>query len=132
MAYLLAVGLGGFVGAVSRYMLTGWMQKAVPQFLPAGTLLVNVLGCLAIGFLMAIVIAQSTTGEPAWMTHTLRLFLITGILGSLTTFSAFGYETVELLRDDRVPLAILNVLANMGLGFPAVWLGTILAKAMGY
>ncbi len=132
MAYLLAVGLGGFVGAISRYVLTGWMQKAFPQFLPAGTLLVNVLGCLAIGFLMAIVIAQSTMGQPAWMSHSLRLFLITGILGSLTTFSAFGYETVELLREDQLHIAALNVVANMGLGFPAVWLGAILAKAMGY
>jgi CrcB protein len=132
MAYLLAVGLGGFVGAILRYIITGWMQKAFPQFLPAGTLVVNVSGCLAIGFLMAIVAAQSDTGQPAWMSHSLRLFLITGILGGLTTFSAFGYETVEFLREDQFRLAVFNVSANMGLGFPAVWLGGLLAKAMGY
>lgn len=130
MSYLLAVGCGGFIGAVLRYIIAGWMQKAVPQFLPSGTLVVNVVGCLAIGFVMAMVIAKSETGEPAWMSHTLRLFLVTGILGGFTTFSAFGYETVELLREDRIPLAAFNVLANVGLGFPAVWLGSVLAKRL--
>lgn len=132
MAYLVAVGLGGFVGAILRYAIAGGMQKAFPQFLPAGTLAVNALGCFAIGFLMAIVIAQSQTGQPGWMSHSLRLFLITGILGGFTTFSAFGYETVELLREDQFPLAVLNVSANVGLGLPAVWLGGLLAKTMGY
>jgi fluoride exporter len=131
MAYLLAVGLGGFVGAVSRYVLTGLIQKLFPQFLPAGTLAVNVSGCLLIGFLMTILVDQPP-GEAAWMSHSLRLFLITGILGSLTTFSTFGYETVELLREEETRLAVWNVLANMGLGFPAVWLGRIAARAVGF
>ena len=131
MAYILAVGLGGFVGAVSRYAITGWVQKAWPQFPPAGTLVVNVLGCLVIGFLMTLVIDQPADGQQAWMSHSVRLFLITGILGSLTTFSAFGYETVELLREEEIRLAFWNVLANVGLGFPAVWLGRILARAVG-
>jgi len=130
MGYVLAVGLGGFVGAVSRYILTGLVQKAWPQFPPAGTLAVNGLGCLAIGFLMTIVVDQPS-GEEAWMPHSLRLFLITGILGSLTTFSTFGYETVELIHEEELRLAGWNVLANVGLGFPAVWLGRILARAVG-
>ncbi|MCA9069493.1 MAG: fluoride efflux transporter CrcB [Planctomycetaceae bacterium] len=132
MGYVLAVGLGGFVGAVSRYVLTGLVQKLFPQFPASGTLFVNVLGCLLIGFLMVIVVDQPTEPERVWMSHSLRLFLITGILGSLTTFSTFGYETVELLREDRIRLAVLNVLANLSLGFPAVWLGHTLARAVGY
>lgn len=116
MQSLLAVGLGGFVGAVSRYALTGWMQLRFPAFRPAGTLLVNVLGCLLIGLLMGWVTHKPTLSEP------LRLFLITGILGSLTTFSTFGYETVELLRENEVRLAMWNVAANMLLGFSAVLL----------
>ena len=130
MAYLLAVGFGGFAGAIARYVLTGLIQKACPQFLPAGTLAVNVLGCLAIGFLMTIIVDQPAEGP--WMSHSLRLFLITGILGSLTTFSAFGYETVELLHESEVRLAVINVIANLGLGFPAVWLGRIAARAVGF
>lgn len=132
MTYALAVGLGGFVGAVARYTLTGLVQKLFPQFPPAGTLFVNGLGCLLIGFLMMVVIDQPTDPDKAWMSHSLRLFLITGILGSLTTFSTFGYETVELLREDRIRAAVLNVLANVSLGFPAVWLGRIIARAVGF
>jgi len=132
MGYLLAVGLGGFVGAVSRYAIAGYIQKTYPQFPPAGTLVVNVLGCLAIGFLMTIVVDQPAGDEPSWMSHSVRLFLITGILGSLTTFSTFGYETVELLREDQLRLAFWNVLANLGLGFPAVWLGHLCARGIGY
>jgi CrcB protein len=129
MQSLLAVGLGGFVGAVSRYALTGWMQLRFPAFRPAGTLLVNVLGCLLIGLLMGWVTHKPTFSEP------LRLFLITGILGSLTTFSAFGYETVELLRENEVRLAMWNVAANMILGFSAVllavWFSGWLLKSAG-
>jgi fluoride exporter len=131
MAYVLAVGFGGFLGAVLRYALTGLFQKLFPQFPPSGTLAVNVLGCLAIGFLMTLIIDQPA-GEGAWISHSWRLFLITGILGSLTTFSTFGYETVELLREEEVRLAFWNVLANMGLGFPAVILGRVLARAVGF
>ena len=130
MAYVLAVGLGGFAGAVLRYAITGWVQHRFPTFLPAGTLAVNVLGCLVIGFLMTIIIDQPA-GNEAWIPHSVRLFLITGILGSLTTFSAFGYETVELFREDRIRLALWNVAGNMGLGLPAVCLGRLAARACG-
>ena len=78
---------------------------------------VNVFGCLIIGGLMAVV-----TSRPNFPPN-LRLFLITGILGSMTTFSAFGYETVELLREERFRPAFGNIAANLLLGFPAVWLG---------
>lgn len=132
MGYVLAVGLGGFVGAVARYALTGWVQKLFPQFPAAGTLFVNVLGCLIIGFLMMMVVDQPTNPEQAWLSHSLRLFLITGILGSLTTFSTFGYQTVELLREDRIRQALFNVLANVSLGFPAVWIGRLLARVVGF
>jgi fluoride exporter len=114
---LLTVGCGGFVGAIVRYGLTGLLQKKFPQFTPAGTLAVNVLGCLIIGGLMAAV-----TLRPNFP-PSLRLFLVTGLLGSLTTFSTFGYETVELLREEDYRKAAWNVAANLLLGLPAVWLG---------
>jgi len=114
---LLAVGCGGFLGAVARFAVSGLLQKKFPHFTPAGTLAVNVLGCLIIGGLMAVI-----TQRPNFPPH-LRLFLVTGILGSLTTFSTFGYETVELLREEEYRLAVWNVLANLAFGFPAVLLG---------
>lgn len=121
MQQLIAVGLGGFLGAVARYVLSGLMQRAAPAFLPAGTLLVNVLGCFAIGIAMALVT------ERVLVSESVRLFLVTGILGGLTTFSAFGWETVELLREREPRLALLNVAANLVLGFAAVWLGRTVA-----
>lgn len=114
---ILAVGCGGFVGAVARYAMTGLLQKKFPHFTPAGTMAVNVFGCLFIGVLMAAV-----TLRPNFPPN-LRLFLITGILGSLTTFSAFGYETVELIREEEYRQAFWNVAGNLLLGLPAVWLG---------
>lgn len=123
MPQILAVGLGGFVGAIARYSLTGLMQRKFPAFLPAGTLAVNVLGCLIIGVLMGLVIDRES------IPHTVRLFLITGILGSLTTFSAFGYETFELMREGDMRLAFWNVLGNVCLGFVAVAAGRMLVKA---
>ncbi|MCH8828593.1 MAG: fluoride efflux transporter CrcB [Planctomycetes bacterium] len=115
---VLAVGCGGFLGAVGRYLLSGYVQKRFPGFPPAGTLIVNVIGCLLIGVLMAIVVQRRHDFSPA-----LQLFLITGILGSLTTFSTFGYETVELLREQNYRSALWNIAANLVIGLIAVWLG---------
>jgi len=84
---------------------------------PVGTLVVNVLGCLVIGVLGAI--GQHV--QP-WSPGA-RLFLFTGILGGFTTFSAFGYETFELLRSGAAALAALNVLAQVAAGLAAVWAG---------
>lgn len=119
---LLAVGCGGFLGAVARYAVTGLLQKRFPHFTPAGTLAVNVAGCLLIGAIMAVVVGREDVPK------TLQLFLVTGVLGSLTTFSTFGYETVELLREEEYRKALWNVAANLALGLPAVWLGWSLAR----
>ena len=132
MLYALAVGIGGFIGAILRYVLTGWVQQRFPAFPPAGTLVVNALGCLCIGFLMTMVADQALLGNRPTIPHSLRLFLITGILGSLTTFSAFGFETVELLREHELRWAFWNVTANLSMGLAAVWLGHGLAKVLGW
>lgn len=125
MQQILAVGCGGFIGAVSRYALSGVIQRRFPAFTPAGTLVVNVIGCLLIGGLMAVVVTRPNDFHP-----TLRLFLITGILGSLTTFSTFGYETVEFLREENYRFAFFNVATNVVIGLPAVWLGWVAIKAL--
>lgn len=117
MMRLLAIGLGGFVGALCRYGLAGLVQSAAGPRFPAGTLVVNVLGCFAIGALTALVESRlALSGE--W-----RLFLLVGLLGSFTTFSTFGYETLELLRTGSFPAAAVNCLAHIVLGLVAVGLG---------
>ena len=118
MLQLLAVGLGGSVGAISRWVLTGLVHRTVsPQWFPAGTLAVNVLGCLLIGGVMTLVTTRQLTSQP------LQLFLVTGILGSLTTFSTFGFDTISLIREDKPALALAYVLANLVVGLLAVAAG---------
>ena len=117
-----AVATGGAVGAVARFMLSSWAMKLLPRFVPAGTLLVNVLGCLVIGFLVALF---ETKGRDS---QVIRAFAVTGLLGSLTTFSTFGYQTVELVREGSPRLAALNVVANLAIGILAVVMGLSLGK----
>lgn len=121
-----AVGLGGFIGALARFGLTALVHRRIsPTTFPAGTLFVNVLGCLAIGFLMTVVV------EREGVSRTTQLLVITGVLGSLTTFSTFGWETAELLRVNRAHTACLYVGANLVAGLAAVWIGSWIARAMG-
>lgn len=122
MRELVAVGFGGFVGAVLRYLVSGWVHRFAGAEFPWGTLTVNFAGCLALGALMGLFEAR---GGPSaeW-----RLFLGFGAAGSFTTFSAFGYETVELVRASELGLAAVNAVASLLLGVAAVVAGTVLAR----
>jgi CrcB protein len=117
MTKLLVVGIGGFLGAVARYAVSGWVQSKAGPVFPAGTLAVNVVGCLVLGAVMTIVETRSVLGPEA------RLFLTVGIVGSFTTFSTLGYETLELFRTGAFRLAIVYVAANLVVGLLAVWVG---------
>jgi len=119
MKEYLLVGTGSFVGGVSRYFLSGLaLHMFASQRFPIGTLVVNFLGCLAIGILSGL------AEHHHLFTQNLRILLITGLLGGFTTFSAFGYETIYLVRTNNLNLAILNVVLSLVLCLTAVWLGT--------
>ena len=122
MTRLLLVGAGGFVDSVLRWALSTLVQDAAhgARF-PFGTLAVNVLGCLAIGVVVQLAETRSAIGAEV------RLLVATGLLGGFTTFSAFGNETLDLLRADARALAAANVLANVLLGLAAVHAGRLLA-----
>jgi len=122
---LLIVGAGGFLGAISRYVLSGMVHRWVPGAFPIGTLCVNLMGCFLIGALMTLVTDRKLFTPEA------RLLFGVGILGSLTTFSTFGYETVELLRGGESRLALLSVAANVVLGVTGVILGRFAMRALG-
>ncbi len=125
MVQVMVVGVGGFIGAVLRYLVSGWVHENAPAaLLPIGTLAVNVLGCLAIGTFMGL---QDTRH---FMTPAVRMFVSLGLLGAFTTFSTFGYETIVLLRDGEMMRAAVNVGLQLSLGFGAVWLGLSLARAV--
>src|SRR5262249_15557089 len=122
MRNVLLVGIGGMVGSVFRYLLSGVAQDlSGSSRFPVGTLAVNLLGCFVIGGL-----SQLADGRGAFSEST-RVFLFVGILGGFTTFSAFGNETINALRVGDTPVAVLNVAAQVVVGLACVWLGRIAA-----
>jgi len=126
MQQIIIVGLGGFVGSVLRYLVSGWVQGLVdsPTF-GYGTLSVNVLGCLAIGLL------SGWADHAGVLSPSMRLFLMLGLLGGFTTFSTFGYETMAQLRDKAMLGALLYVGLHLVLGLGAVALGYGLSNLKG-
>jgi len=125
MNKLVWVGLGGFAGAVMRYLVSGWVQRAAHSAtFPWGTLFVNAAGCFVIGTLSYLADARGMLNPDA------RLFLIVGVLGGFTTFSTFGNETMNLLRDGQHLLAGVNACASVLICLCAVWAGRALALAV--
>lgn len=121
MKILLAVGIGSFIGSVARYLLSLFIQTRSGAAFPFGTLGVNILGCFLIGFVVA-VLSRGTLGAE-W-----RPFLVTGILGGFTTFSAFSLESVYLLQAEQYGQAILYILGSVVLGLLATFAGMWLVK----
>ena len=125
MVQVLLVGAGGFVGSIARYVIVSLAQSTWISSFPIGTLMVNVTGCLAVGWL-----SELFQSRP-FLDSELRGFLIIGLLGSFTTFSAFGQETVTLRRDNGAGVASVNVAANLLLTIAAIWFGRAIAQFAG-
>ena len=123
MPTVLLVAAGGALGAVTRYGVGVWLARR-DVALPWATLLVNVLGCLALGALMVWVSGRDDLAPRV------RAFVGIGLLGSLTTFSTFGLETVELMRQGETSAALTHVALNLGLGLGAVLVGRAAALAV--
>lgn len=117
------IGLGGFAGANARWLVGAWVTTRLGALLPYGTLVVNVTGCLLLGFLVGAI--ESRVVQPG-----LRPALAIGFLGAYTTFSTFGYETVLLLEDGSVLLAVVYVVASVLFGLGGVWLGILAGRAL--
>ena len=122
MNKVLLAGIGGFIGSVLRYLVSGWAQQ-ISQIsgFPVGTLTVNVIGCLVIGLLGYLADMRSILSPE------LRLLLIVGVLGGFTTFSTFSSETMNLVQDGQGAMVALNLALHIFLGLGAVWLGRNLA-----
>jgi len=115
----LLVAAGGAIGALARFGVGLAVAQLPGRPMPLATLAVNVAGCLAIG--MA---GQYLAGQPAAALATeLRYGVVIGFLGALTTFSAFGWDSVELLQKGHGGLAVANIGANLLVGLVAVWAG---------
>ncbi len=119
---ILFVAFGGALGSVSRYLLGTWVQSVSKSIdFPFGTLIVNLIGCFVIGFLSQLAEARGV------FTSESRALVFVGILGGFTTFSSFGNDTINLLRDGATFDALANVGANVILGVVLVWLGRAVA-----
>ena len=118
MTNILLVGAGGFIGSILRYLVSGYMQESARRLdFPYGILAVNLIGCFVIGLL-----AQVSEKFGAFSDES-RAFIFVGILGGFTTFSSFGNDTVNLMRQEMMNHAFLNIGSNVILGLFAVWLG---------
>ncbi|HZQ06380.1 MAG TPA: fluoride efflux transporter CrcB [Anaerolineae bacterium] len=125
MGRIVLVGLGGAVGSILRYLVSGYVQDASGSIgFPFGTLAVNVIGCLVIGILTQLAEARGILTPEA------RALLVVGVMGGFTTFSTFGNETVALLRDGENILALVNIGASLVLGFGAVYIGRALVSVI--
>jgi len=115
---------GAVAGAPLRYFLGSRVGAGEWGPFPAGTLFVNVTGCFLIGLILGL------SEERGGLSREARLLLVTGFLGSYTTFSAFGWETYSLARGDEVARAAANVVLSVVLGIAAVWMGASLARTV--
>jgi len=123
---LFIIGLGGFLGAIARYLVTGWVQELSHSVhFPYGTLAVNVLGSFLLGFLVRYAFLHHVFSPE------IRLLIFIGFLGAFTTFSTFSNETFNLFADGAITPALLNMAANIILGLLAVWSGQALALISG-
>jgi len=120
---VLAVLVGGMIGAPARYLTDRMVQARHDSVFPWGTFAVNMAGSLILGFLLG---AERHLGLPS----VVFALLGTGFCGGLTTFATFGYETVRLLEDGAVGEAGVNVIGSLAVGVLAAWLGFRLAGVL--
>jgi CrcB protein len=118
MKELLFVGLGGFLGSIARYKVSGYFLHALSSHkFPWGTFAVNIIGCFLIGLLGGLI------EKEHFFSPNLRVLLISGILGGFATFSAFGLETIYLFKRGEILIAISNVVFSVVVGLLLTWLG---------
>ncbi|MGH8185462.1 MAG: fluoride efflux transporter CrcB [Steroidobacteraceae bacterium] len=123
MKGVLLVAFGGALGSVARYKLSGYvLHLTIDWRFPAGTFAVNVIGCMLAGLLAGLAAQRGILSADT------RLLLFTGVLGGFTTFSAFGLETMFLLKRGDVLIASANVVLSVVAGLAALWLGMALGS----
>lgn len=118
----LAIAAGGALGALLRYWVSNGVYLLLGRGFPYGTLAVNVLGSLAMGFLYILMLERMSIGAE-W-----RAFALVGVLGAFTTFSTFSIETLNLLEQADYAKAIANMLSSVAACVAAAYAGVMLAR----
>lgn len=121
---VIVVGLGGFIGAASRYYISTLINKINTSGFPIATLIINILGSFLIGLLTQLLVGLCPDNKK------LQLFLTTGILGGFTTFSTFSLETVNLFQDGKAVFGVANIILSIAFCLIGVVLGKMLAKTI--
>lgn len=124
MGQTLAIAAGGALGALLRFWSSNWTYGLLGRAFPYGTLAVNVVGSLLMGFCYAWLVERSSLG-PEW-----RALIMVGFLGAFTTFSTFSIETLNLLEGGAVLKALLNTLLSVVLCVAAAWLGLVAGRQL--
>lgn len=119
---ILLVWLGGGLGSIARYLFQRWMDVLYPQSFPLGTFGVNIIGCFLIGIFWGISF-KSFDGNESW-----KLFLMTGLCGGFTTFSAFTFESIGLLKEQKTGLFFAYLCGSVLLGLLATYAGMKLSR----
>ena len=117
---LLLIALGGALGAVARYLLSSFVLRASGLLFPAGTFAVNLVGCLAFGFIIG------AAQHRFVLTPEKNAFLLVGVLGGFTTFSSFAYESFALLNAGQFFAAGLNIVGQVVCGLIGLWAGYVI------
>jgi CrcB protein len=120
---VIAVGIGGFVGAIARYGLDGLISQNSGSSFPWGTLVINVSGSLVLGVLFALLIEGRVIVAP-WI----RTATTVGFVGAYTTFSTLALETFRLLEDGSLTLAAANAVGSLAIGIVALYVGVVLGR----
>ena len=118
------IAIGGAVGAIARYQLAAMIQARIPVGFPYGTFVVNVTGCLVMGFATAL-LTERLVVHPNW-----RFLIPIGFIGAYTTFSTFELETFRAVSEGAWPTAIANVAGSFIAGYLALWVGFIVARVL--
>lgn len=116
------VFIGGGVGSVMRYLMSGWVYSIMGTGFPYGTFAVNIVGSLVIGFFLTI------AEDRFLVSPDMRVFVAIGIIGGFTTFSTFTYETLGLFRDGSFFIGAANIVASISVALFAAWLGSLLGR----
>ena len=122
MNQVLAIAAGGAVGSVLRFWMSTWVHSFAGRSFPYGTLTVNILGCLAMGFLFVLFVDRLSDNAV------LRAGILIGVLGGFTTFSSFSIETLNLIEQGAWLKAVVNMTGSLLLCVSATWVGVMLGR----